>query len=95
MKVYRRRPGVELLTICGEYLLVATKEARESCPYVTQINQLAAEYWQLMEDACTTPELVGRIMKQTSKEMKDVLLPVLAFTGKMSKAGYLLVEDIQ
>lgn len=78
-----------MLEICGEYLLVATKEARDLCPYVTQINKAAAVYWELFDDTYSVNELVEHVVQRSNKEKKEVLLPVLLFIKKMEKSGYL------
>ena len=36
--LYRTRPGVILASVCGEYVLVGTKEALKQCPNITRIN---------------------------------------------------------
>ena len=95
MKVFCRRPGVELLEISGEYLLVATKDARDACPYVTQINEAAAEYWRLLDRRYTVNEFVEHVAAALGREKKDLLLPLLAFFSKLSKSGYLLEEDAE
>jgi hypothetical protein len=93
MKIYRRRPNVELLEISGEYLLVATKEARDLCPYVTQINESAAACWKLLDRPMPVGELMDKLVDDCGKENKDVMLPVLVFIQKMTKRGYLVEED--
>ena len=95
MKKFKRRPHVELLEICGEYLLVATEDARDVCPYVSQINASAAEFWKLLDGWQSVNEFVELIVQATGKEAKQVLLPVLAFLGKMEKSGYLLEEEVE
>jgi len=95
MKVFSRRPGVELLEICGEYLLVATKDARGACPYVTQINASAAAFWKLLDGTMSAGELAACAAQASGQEEKTMLLPVLLFVGKMSKSGYLLEEETE
>jgi hypothetical protein len=93
MKKYKRCPGVELLEICEEYLLVATKEARGQCSYVTQINRSAATCWKNLDGVYSVNELIERMSRTESVEKKNLLLPVLAFIEKFSKNGYLIEED--
>ena len=95
MKVFKRRPGVELLEISGEYLLVATKEARDKCSYVTQINEAAAVYWKLLDDAYSVDQLADRAAAELNKEKKAILLPLLAFVSKLSKCGCLMEEEAE
>ena len=49
MERYETRPGVVLTNICGEYMLLAAKAAREYCPYMTQLNESSAFLWRLLE----------------------------------------------
>ena len=44
MKQMKIRPGVVLLSVCDEHLLVATREARRAVAYVRQINGAGAFY---------------------------------------------------
>lgn len=82
-----------LLQVADEYLLAATREAREFCPYVTQINASAAAYWRIFEETGSMTEILTRASEVFDKPKEDILLPALAFIKKMSKSGYLLVEE--
>ncbi len=95
MKVFSRLPGVELLEICGEYLLVATKDARDKCPYVTQINKSAANYWKLFDKPYSVMAFADYAAEKSGGEAKEVLLPVLSFISKMSRSGYLIEEEVE
>lgn len=94
MKAYKRTAGVEMLEVCGEYLLAATGEARGKCPYVTQINASAAEFWRLLEGTKSVPELARLAAEEQGKEEKALLLPCILFVSRMSKSGYLTEEEI-
>ncbi len=95
MKQYKLRPGVVLTEVCGEYLLIATKEAKAFCPFVTQINEQAAAFWRILEKANTAPKILDQAAVVMGKEKKDVLVSWLAFLSKMSKAGYILAEEAE
>lgn len=90
MKVFSKRPGVELLTVCGEYLLAATGEARGACPYISQISASAAEFWSAMEGTMSAPELADRVARSRGKSGKDLVVQSILFVSKMAKSGYLL-----
>lgn len=94
MKAFRPREGVELVEICGEYLLVATKDARESCPFVMQINKAAADYWKLLDGPHTIQSLSEKAASELGKDPKSTFIAALAFISKMSKAGYLVMEEL-
>ena len=93
MKIYKRRPDVELLEVCGEYLLAAAGEARGKCPYITQINASAAELWRVLEGEMSVSELAQAVAESKGKEAKDYLFPAIVFVSKMSKSGQLIEED--
>ena len=94
MKSYKRRPGVVLLEVCGESLLVSTGEARGQCPYVTHINAAAARFWTLLESEMSVQELTRAAAQEQGAEEKAVLLPALAFLSKMEKSGYVIAEEM-
>ena len=51
------QPGVILVQVCGEHLLVATREARGKCPYVKQLNATGAYFWTLLAQNMTLGEM--------------------------------------
>ncbi|MCR5808666.1 MAG: hypothetical protein K6G56_03800 [Clostridiales bacterium] len=93
MNAFRAREGVELVEICGEYLLVATKDAREACPFATQINKAAADYWKLLDGPCTIQTLADKAVEKLGTDAKSSFLSALMFVSKMSKTGYIVMED--
>ena len=93
MKTLKRCPDVELVEICGEYLLIATREARDVCPYVSQINESAAIFWKLLDKPRTVNELIECAVTLSGKEKKQLFFPVLAFVDKFCKSGHLIEED--
>ena len=95
MKVYRRRPGVELLEICGESLLVATREARGLCPFVTQLNASASQLWKLFDATYSVNDFAEYAAQALGKEAKSMLLTVIFFVSKMSESGHLIEEEIE
>lgn len=93
MKIYRPRQGVVLVSVCGEHLLVATGEARDTCPYITQINDKAAFFWEMIREKKEIDNIASLIPHNSENDKGKDLLAAILFIGKMSKAGYLLVEE--
>jgi hypothetical protein len=93
MKVYKRRPGVVLVEICGESMLIATGDARDHCPYVTQVNQAAARWWTLLDEGATLPGLVEKAGERFGQTGGNPVFAALQFIVKMQDAGYLLAVD--
>lgn len=93
-KRYSLRPGIVLAEICGEYLLVATGEARSACPYVTQINPAAAEHWKLCERYhCDMQAVAQALARRPGADKRRILPNLFVFVKKMQASGYLLEED--
>ena len=89
-KTYQRRPGVCLLEICGEYLLVAQRSVEGDCPYVSQINESAAFFWRTLDREMDLQQLIQAASREKQTKPEALLLPALAFLGKMEKKGYLI-----
>ena len=93
MRRYRTRPGVVLTSICGEYLLVSAKAARQDVPYLSQLNESSAFLWKILEKGADQEEL-----EQAVREEYEITDPaeagaaIEAFVRQMLSAGYLLPE---
>lgn len=94
MKQYKIRPGVVLLEVCGEHLLVATRDARDTCPYLTQISDDTAVLWQLLDQESRAPALTRAFSEKLGLEPKDCFLRFTGILSKLIKTGYVLAEDI-
>ena len=91
MERYVTRPGVVLCSVCGEYLLVAAKEAREHCPYVTQINPSSAFLWKQLNSGGDLESLVQAVGNRYDIDDREtVYQSVQAFLDQMLELGYLL-----
>lgn len=54
---YVLRKGIILTEICDQYLLIATKTAREYCPYILHINESAAFIYKQLENGLNIDEI--------------------------------------
>ncbi len=88
---YQTRPGVVLTPICGEYLLVSAKGAREYCPYVTQLNESSAFLWRQLCEGKSAEELKQAVAEEYEIEDPEELGAAIdGFLSQMLEAGYLL-----
>ncbi len=94
MKRYKARPGVLLLEVCGEHLLVATGEARGRCPDITQLNDAGTQYWTILCEEGTLKAALDRAQKETGRPVQALLPGLLRYVAKLRESGYLLEEDI-
>ena len=94
MKIYQGRPGVLLTHICGEYLLVATKEARNYCPYIKQLNKTGAYLWTILQTGKTISELEEAISERYSVSDKEAgRTAIQSFLYMLDESHYLLVKE--
>ena len=93
MTVFKARPGVLLLEVCGEYLLVATGEARDVCPNITHINTSGAVLWKLILEEKKPERIIPRAQEELKLSPGDALRTVLSFTSKLMKSGYLIQAE--
>ena len=93
MKRYKTRAGVVLTTVSGQYVLVAAKEAREFCPFTSQINETAAFCWRVLEEGVDFEGLLARLAEEyeiedpesVSRDLKELL-------EQLNNAHYLIEE---
>lgn len=93
MKRYQIRPGVVLASVCGEHMLVATRQARGLCPYVKQMNPTGAFYWSLLEQGEELDSLVRTASERYGVEESRIRPGLLAFLDALRAEGYLLEEE--
>ena len=92
MTVYKTRPGVFLTKICGEYLLVATRDARSYCPYVRQINRSAAYLWENVQQSATLEDLVKTFMETYHIKNERARKNISSFLKALEDNGYIIQE---
>lgn len=90
---YKIYPGVVLSKVCGEFLLIATREARGHVANVRTLNVTGAYFWHLLEQGFTTDVILSRAMddyKITYETAEQAFLP---FLDSLKEAGYLTEEQ--
>ena len=91
---YRARKGIVLTSVCGQFVLVAAKKARENCPYLTQINETAASCWRLLENGSTEEELTAHLMEEyDAEEISLVREDVKGLLAQFLDAGYIVPAE--
>lgn len=96
MKNYKMKPGIVLLSVDNEHLLVATREARDgSIPYVRQINDSAAFYWKLLKDGKNLKEMLEEAAEHFQSNKLTALFNLKEFQKKLVEQGYMIEEEIE
>ena len=94
MRRYKARSGVVQTEICGEYLLVAAKAAREFCPFVTVLNESAVFVWKQLASGATLPELEAAVTAEFEMEdPEETRRLLLGMLEQLEQNGYLLPEE--
>ncbi len=68
MERYKARPGLVLVTVCGESLLVATKALWNLCPFMTSLNESSAFLWTRLQEGATEEELLAAVAEEYEVE---------------------------
>ncbi|MDD7651244.1 MAG: PqqD family protein [Candidatus Faecousia sp.] len=89
------QPGVVLVQVCGESMLVATRLARGKCPYVKQMNPTGAFFWSLLEQGMDAEEMILAASEAYGVPPERVRPGLMQFLEELRKNGYLLEEGAQ
>lgn len=92
---FRQQKGVVLTQVCGEYLLVATREAFGKCPYVNRIGSAEVDYWMLMSEGKSPREMVIFFVDKYNISYKEAIRILDYATEKFVKHGYLVEEIVE
>ena len=91
MKQLKTRPGVVLTTIAGQYYLVAAKEAREFCPYTSQINETAAFCWRMLENEVDFDSMFSKLLEEYEIDNPDAArIDLEELLAQLQEANYLI-----
>ncbi len=89
VKVYKIRQGAVLTEINGRYYLIATKEARKKCPYITAVNETGAYIWKELEKGKTEKEIERGIRQEYGTEEEEVSGVVREYIETLKRNGYI------
>lgn len=84
--------GVVRETICGENLLISTKEAREHCPYLTQLNESSAFIWAMIESGRESEDMISAIMQKYEVSKEEAHKGLNDFLSAMEKQNFIIKE---
>lgn len=84
--------GVCLVEVCGEAVLVSTREARGKCPSVQLVNSAAAYYWSLIEQGFTYGQIIQHAAGEFTLEEMQVAAAFDQFVEALTQNGYLIAE---
>lgn len=93
MKKYKTRVGVVLGNICNDHILIAAKEARDHCPYITELNDIGAYIYKHLEDGYTDEQIIEEIQKEYEFESdQNISDSIIGFIEELKTMGYIFEE---
>lgn len=90
--IYHVCPGIVLATVCGENLLIATREARGKTPNVKILNQTGAYFWKCFEQQRELSEIIAQASEHYNISVEDVEFAIKNFVSALEKDGYLIPD---
>ncbi len=91
--VYKTRPGIELIHVCGTHLLIATRATWNVCPHVMQLTKGAALTWSLLQKGKTLDVITQMLAVFSRRPITEVREQLDALIDKFVANGYLLTYD--
>lgn len=92
--VYKTRPGIELLNLCGTSLLAATRPLWRECPRVRPLPKLWAAFYGVMSRGKNSEEAMVffvDFLHIPREKMESKMAPMME---TLAKEGFLIpVED--
>lgn len=93
MKECSVRPGINLVKILDVYLLIADKEARNSCRYIRPVNEIGAYIWECLSDGREMEDIVCGIRSVYDiPDSYDLEKDVRSFLTELSEEQYVMRE---
>ena len=90
---YKTLPGIEMIQVCGQNLLVASRSAWEKCPRVRPIPKSWAVCWSLMANDKTDEDAIKTFAALFHKPEEEVHSHFDRIYQKLAEEGYLIEAD--
>ena len=87
---YQYRPGIVRVRICGEYLLVPTREASEACPEIIRLPLLSAAVLEEIEKGRDLSIVSSSFQKLTGRSAEDIDSRIRSILENLCERGYLV-----
>lgn len=87
---YQYRKGIVMARICGEYLLIPTREASEDCPEVVHLTLFGATVLEAIENSRDLSKISGAFQKLTGRPAPEVDERINTLLNDFYEKGYLV-----
>lgn len=92
---YQIQSGVVLTEVCGEFLLVATAQARGKVAHARGLNRTGAYFWSLLEQGLDSKKIAEQAAAAYQRPMEEVAPVLQGFLDTLEQAHYLRREEEQ
>lgn len=90
---YKIRPGIELIQVCGQNMLVASRAVWEDLPRVRPVPRAWAVCWALMKDGRSDEDAVRSFAELFQKPEEEVKGRFDRIFLRLAAEGYLIEEN--
>lgn len=87
---YKKRPGIEMIQVCGQNMLVAERAVWEDLPRVRPIPKTWAVCWTIMKDDRTDEDAIRSFATLFQKTEEEVKARFGSIYQKLAEEGYLV-----
>ena len=87
---YHVCPGVVIVDVCDEHLMIATGEARGKVPYVKKINATGVFFWRLFERGLDGEGIVAAAVAEYGISRDEALAAYRSFSASLASSGSLI-----
>ena len=87
---YKKRPGIEMIQVCGQNMLVAERAVWEDLPRVRPVSKTWAVCWTLMKDEQTSDDAIRSFAVLFHKTEEEVRGRFGEVFRKLFEEGYLI-----
>ena len=90
---YKIKPGITMIQVCGQHMLVASRSLWKEHPRVRPVPKSWAVCWALMENGKTDEEVMSDFMKLFKKTEEEITSRFGKIFQKMFEEGYLIDDS--
>lgn len=86
---YTIQNGIVLTSVCGEYLLIATRAARNICPNIKKLNASGAYFWSMLEEGMDAADMATRAAEHYGAPRELIERDLKVFLAGLRQQNYI------
>lgn len=87
---FKPRPGIVRARICGQYILIPTREASGYCDRIIKLSLMGAALWEELEKGKGTDNVCLFFQKLSKKSEEEVQSKINRILSELYEKGYLM-----